>query len=211
MPFLKSPLPVSLSKNSTMAKVNLLYKLSWNSLSRWTPKLCGSIPLLAAGGVVYAETEKDKSLVKVAEISLYNNPEAKNSYTLKEEKYTTLKDYVNTARVAFNDMMEPQWERIEDVKDKIAIGKAHSAALVDRLRSDKELQRKITIVGGSSFATAGIGFSMVERGKKGTMLTLFFGLLGGAVAMVVLHPNEALNLVGFSPEEADKKDSESKK
>ena len=191
-----------------MAKVNLLRRITWKSFSRWTPKLCASIPLLTATGVVYAESEKKKSLVKVSDISLYNNPEQKNSYCLKDENYKTLKEYVNTARLAFNDMMEPQWDRIEDVKDKIAIGKAHSAALVERLRTDKELQRKITIVGGSSLVTAGIGFSIVERGKKGTALTLLFGLLGGAVAMVVLHPKEALNLVGFSPEDKPKKDSE---
>ncbi|XP_048775359.2 uncharacterized protein LOC125679949 isoform X2 [Ostrea edulis] len=194
--------------SSSMAKVNLFCKHIWRCLPQKTKMMC-AVPLLTATGVVYAgkAESEEKKLVKVSEISMYNNPEGENKYYLKEEKYETLRDYVNSARVSFNEFMEPQWDRIEDVKDKVAIGKAHSAALVERLRTDKELQRKITIVGGSSLGAAGVGLSIVERGKKGTALTVLFGLLGGTIAMVVLHPNQTLALIGFSPDDVEKKDS----
>lgn len=194
-----------------MVKVNFFCKFSWNFLLRWILKLCGFIFLLVVGGVVYVEMEKEKLFVKVVEIFFYNNLEVKNFYILKEEKYIILKDYVNIVRVVFNDMMELQWERIEDVKDKIVIGKVYFVALVDRLRFDKELQRKIIIIGGLLFVIVGIGFSMVERGKKGIMLFFLFGLFGGVVVMVVFYFNEVFNLVGFLLEEADKKDLEFKK
>lgn len=61
------------------------------------------------------------------------------------------------------------------------------------------------------FVIVGIGFSMVERGKKGIMLFFLFGLFGGVVVMVVFYLNEVFNLVGFLLEEADKKDLEFKK
>ncbi|KAK7091794.1 hypothetical protein V1264_009431 [Littorina saxatilis] len=147
-----------------------------------------SIPAMSYNFKVHAaeQISDGANMVNITKLPVYDNPEDKAEYRFEPEKISPFREVISEGRRAVWEYLETIKETTDTIKEKFAIGKAHTEGFIDFLQNDPGALPRAAVI-----TVAGLG-GIVAGYKGGVMRKMFFSASAIAAATSLCYPNEAV-------------------